>query len=192
MRMIAATLFALMISARPLSAGEAPRDDQKPTAPAKAGKPDPFAAIRALEGHWRGTGEGEPGKSRVDRTYQFVLGGRFLQARNHSDYPPQDKNPNGEKHEDWGMFSFDNARKKLILRQFHLEGFVNQYVLERVSTDGREVVFVTEAIENIPRGFRARESYKLIDSTSFEETFEIAAPGKDFAIYCVNKFKRAK
>ena len=90
------------------------------------------------------------------------------------------------------MFSFDNARKKLILRQFHVEGFVNQYVLERVSTDGREVVFVTEAIENIPRGYRARESYKLIDSTSFEETFEIAAPGKDFAIYSVNKFKRAK
>jgi hypothetical protein len=190
--MIAVALLPVVISARPLWSQEAQRNDHKPTASAGASKPDPFSPIRALEGHWRGEGEGEPGKSTVDRTYQFVMGGRFLQARNLSTYPPQAKNPKGEKHEDWGMFSFDKARKMLILRQFHVEGFVNQYVLERVSADGKELVFVTEAIENIPRGYRARESYQLIDNNSFEETFEIAAPNKDFAVYVVNKFKREK
>src|SRR5262249_43674694 len=147
--------------------------------PAKAEQADPFAAIRILEGRWRGEGQGQPGKSSVERSYEFVLAGRFLHARNAATFPPHDNNPKGGKHDDWGMYSFDKARKKLVLRQFHVEGFVNQYVLERVSDDGKEIVFVTEAIENIRPGFRARETYRLADRDSLEETFELAAPGKD-------------
>ena len=52
--------------------------------------------------------------------------------------------------------SYDKAAKKLVLRQFHVEGFVNHYVLESVSEDGRTIVFVTAAIENIAPGFRGR------------------------------------
>ena len=33
-------------------------------------------------------------------------------------------------HEHWSFFSYDRARKALVLRQFHQEGFVNQYVLD--------------------------------------------------------------
>jgi hypothetical protein len=183
------TLIAAAAPAQPLRSAEPAAGSQKPAA-RKASKPNPFAAIRVLEGHWRGTGEGEPGKSTVERNYEFVMGGRFLQVRNHSTYPPQEKNRKGEKHEDWGIFSFDKARKKLVLRQFHIEGFVNQYVLDHASSDGKEIVFVTESIENIPSGFRARETYKLADNDTFEETFEIAEPGKDFAVYVVNKLKR--
>jgi hypothetical protein len=159
---------------------------------AKGKQPDPFAPIRNLEGRWRGEGQGRPGTSSVERVYEFVMGGRFLHARNTSTFAPQEKNPRGEKHEDWGMFSFDKSRKKLVLRQFHVESFVNQYVLDRVSEDRKEIVFVTEAIENLSPGFRARETYRLTNPESFEETFEIAAPGKEFAVYCVNKFKRVK
>jgi hypothetical protein len=61
-----------------------------------------------------------------------------------------------------------------------------------MSGDGKEIVFVTEAIENIPAGYRVRETYKLSDRDSLEETFEIAGPGEQFAVYCVNKFKRVK
>ena len=43
------------------------------------------------------------------------------------------------------MFSFDDARKRLVLRQFHKEGFVNQYVHDPASAD--KLVFATEAIE---------------------------------------------
>src|SRR5262249_37650988 len=113
-------------------------------------------------------------------------------ARNLSVYAPQEKNPKGERHEDWGMFSFDGIRKKLVLRQFHVEGFVNQYVLERASADGKELVFVTEAIENIPAGYRARESYRFTDQDHFEETFEIAEPRKEFEVYVKTKFHREK
>jgi hypothetical protein len=159
--------------------------------PAKA-KPDPFAMLRVFAGRWQGAGKGQPGQSKAERTYQFVLRGRYLHVRNLSVYLPQEKNPKGEKHEDWGMFSYDARRKKLVLRQFHVEGFVNQYILDRVSADGREMVFVSEAIENIPPGYRARETYRFNGRDGFEETFELAKPGKEFEVYVKTKFTRVK
>jgi hypothetical protein len=186
------TLLVFTSPQGPVSAQQPESGVEKKAEPAKRAENDPFAPIRTFEGRWRGEGEGQPGKSSNERTYEFVMGGRFLHVRNASIYPKQDKNPKGEKHEDWGMYSFDKRRKKLVLRQFHIEGFVNQYVLDRVSNEGKEIVFVTEAIENIPPGFRARETYKLNDHDSLEETFEIAEPGKEFEIYCVNKLKRVK
>jgi hypothetical protein len=65
-----------------------------------------------------------------------------------------------------GFFSYDKTRKKLVLRQFHSEGFVNQYVSESAS-DGKSLVFVTEANENIPAGWRARETYRVIGPDEF-------------------------
>ena len=58
---------------------------------------------------------------------------------------------------------------------------MNQYVLESAA-DGT-FVFVSEAIENIPAGFRARETLRLVGGDQLEETFEIAPPGKDFDVY---------
>jgi hypothetical protein len=56
------------------------------------------------------------------KVVERVLGSRFIQVRNRSTYPPQEKNPKGETHEDIGLFSFDSARKRIVLRQFHVEG----------------------------------------------------------------------
>ena len=53
--------------------------------------------------------------------------------------------------------SFDKGRKRFVYRQFHVEGFVNQYVLEAEGEEGVRV-FVSEAIENIPGGWRALKS----------------------------------
>ena len=36
-----------------------------------------------------------------------MLGARFVPARNRTTYPPQEKNPKDERHEDEGVFSFD-------------------------------------------------------------------------------------
>ena len=75
-------------------------------------------------------------------------------------------------------------------RQFHVEGFVNQYVMDYLSPDGKTIVFTTESIENIPAGWRARETYQVLDPDEFTETFELAEPGKDFVLYVRNQFKR--
>lgn len=59
-----------------------------------------------------------------------MLNSQFIRVQNRSEYPPQEKNPKGEVHEDEGFISYDRARQRLVLRQFHVEGFVNQYVQE--------------------------------------------------------------
>lgn len=51
---------------------------------------------------------------------------------------------------------------------------------------------VTEAIENIPAGWRARETYVFDGAARLEETFELAAPGKDFEVYSRNRLTRVK
>jgi hypothetical protein len=154
-------------------------------------KPDPFASIRFMLGSWEGTGEGEPGVSKVERTYAPILNGRFLQVTNRSTYAAQEKNPKGEVHEDIGMFSYDRARKAVVFRQFHVEGFVNHY-MQRASEDPNVVVFESESIENIPAGFRARETYTRVSDDEFTETFELAEPGADYKVYSKATLKRKK
>ncbi len=51
-------------------------------------------------------------------------------------------------------------------------------------------MFTTEAIENIPSGWRARETYVIHGTDEFEEIFELAAPGKDFETYSHARLKR--
>jgi hypothetical protein len=143
-------------------------------------------------GRWEGSSEGQPGKATVQREYSRVLNDRFVRVRNRSEYPVQDKNPRGEIHEDEGFFSFDRARKRLVLRQFHVEGFVNQFVHDLESSSPQKIVFTTESIENIPSGFRARETYVVHGPDEFEEIFELAEPGKPFERYSRARLKRVK
>ena len=151
---------------------------------------DPWVNMRFFIGAWDGTSVGEPGNGSVSRTYEFVLGNKFLQVRNKSTYAPQERNPKGEVHEDWGMFSYDSTRRKLVFRQFHGEGFVNQYVVQ--SQDRQEIIFASEVIENTPRGYRARETYRISNPDEFVERFEIAEPGRDFQTYSETRFRRSR
>lgn len=157
-----------------------------------APQPDLWEPLKYFVGTWEGTTKGQSGNGKVEREYQFVLNGKFLQAKNKSSYPPQEKNPKGEVHEDWGLFSYDRSRKHFVLRQFHVEGFVNQYKLDQAASNDKKLVFVTENIENIPAGWRARESYQILSPDEFVEVFELAATGKEFELYSENRFKRKK
>jgi len=161
------------------------------TSAQSAAPADTLAPVVRLVGRWTGTSEGQPGKGQVERQYERVLGSKFIQVRNRSSYPPQEKNPKGETHEDIGFFSFDSARKRVVFRQFHIEGFVNQYALEPSAAADR-VVFTSESIENIPAGFRARETYMFSGNNQFEEIFEVAEPGKDFEVYSRSRLTRVK
>lgn len=152
--------------------------------------PDRLAPLKGLLGSWEGTTAGTPGEGVVQREYRLVLNGQFIEIRNAATYPPQAKNPKGERHEDVGLVSFDRARQRFVLRQFHVEGFVNTYVADEVAAGARAVVFTTDAIENIPPGWRARETYRWVSDGEIVETFELAEPGKDFTVYSESRLRR--
>ena len=77
----------------------------------------------------------------------------------------------GETHDDLGFFSYDRAAKRFMLRQFHIEGFVCDYVIESMAKDGRIFVFVSAPIENFMPGWRGRETYRFLNDDKFIETF---------------------
>ena len=151
-----------------------------------------FAPLKALIGQWKGHGAGQPGNSAVERSYRIGVGGAFVVVENQSVYAPQKANPSGERHVDHSLIGYDRARKKYVMRQFHGEGFVNQYVLDETAPDGSKLVWVTEAIENISPGWRAKETYLIKSRDEFIEVFELAPPGKDFEVYTKNVFRRAE
>jgi hypothetical protein len=157
-----------------------------------AARPDPWQPIRPLLGSWEGDARGKPGSGRSTREYVFTMSDRFVRVSGTTTYQPQEANPKGEVHEDVGFISYDKAAQKLVLRQFHIEGFVNHYVLDSVAEDGRTIVFVTVAIENIPAGWRARETYQIAGKDEFLETFALAPPGKDFETYSQTRFRRTR
>lgn len=153
---------------------------------------DPWAALRFLEGKWEGKATGEPGRGVSSREYRFELNGRFLSARNRSVYEPKSPGDKPEVHEDFGMYSYDRALKKVVLRQFHVEGFVTEYTLDFVGADGKSLELTTIRIENIAPGWRAKESFRILSPDEFVETFSLAAPGKDFEVYSETHLKRVK
>jgi hypothetical protein len=145
--------------------------------------------LQPLIGKWSGTGEAPEGKGTYERTYQFVLNKKFIEVRNKSVYAGSKDKPAGYVHEDHGLISYDKARKVFVFRQFHSEGFVNEYVLESISPDGKTFFFVTESIENIPKGWRARETWTVVGN-DLKESFDLSEPGKEFEPYTNALFRR--
>jgi hypothetical protein len=180
-RVRSAVIVAVAVSALTMpgtAAGQQPSNDNQL-----------LSALDPFLGRWQGTSEGRPGQGTVEREYTRILNSRFVRLENLSLYPPQERNPTGERHEDLGVFSVDRSRKRIVFRQFHVEGFVNQYVHDPQSADGA-LAFVTETIENIPAGWRARETYRLLGADEFEEVFELSEPGKPFEVYTRTRLKR--
>ena len=184
MKSMTRCVFAALIAVTVVLAGTS-------TAGQSSRPADPFERLAFLLGRWEGTSEGQPGRGTVRREYTRALNSRFIRAVNRNEYPAQEKNPKGEIHEDEGWFSYDRARKQIVFRQFHVEGFVTQYV-EDPDSSATKLVFTTESIENIPAGWRARETYIVHGADEFEEIFELAQAGKPFEVYSRARLKRIK
>ena len=58
-----------------------------------------------------------------------------------------------------------------------------------ISTDGNTIVFTSEGIENLPNGWRARETYKIVSADELIEVFELVEPGKDYKLYSEGHFR---
>ena len=149
---------------------------------------DPWQPFCFFLGRWKGTGSGNPGESQIEREYKQILNDQFIQVIDRSVYEPQERNPEGEVHEEIGFISYDRSREKFVLREFHVEGYVNQYLLE--DPDADKLIFITEAIENIPPGWQARTTYEILGENEFKETFDLAGPGQEWACFITNEFSR--
>jgi hypothetical protein len=165
-------------------AGPAARGAEPPPAA------DPWQPLRRFVGDWAGSSNGRSGEATVTRRYAWALNERYLHETSTSVYPPQERNPKGERHEHWGLFSHDRLRKTLVLRQFHVEGFVNTYRRVDLPEWPAQLVFESESFENFNSSWRARERYEFVDEQAFVETFELAPPGKDFETYSRTRLQR--
>jgi len=163
-----------------------------PLAAAQAPQADPWEPVRFLEGEWRGTATGNAGEGTVTRKYEFVMNGRYLHEKNVSTYPVQEKNKKGEVHEHWSFLSVDRARKTIVMRQFHVEGFVNQYAYAADKSTPARRVFESEGFENFSNKWRARETYEIAGPDEIVEIFELAPPDKPFETYSTNRLKRVR
>ncbi len=152
-------------------------------------KKDVWEPLKFLEGTWVGE---TPGVSKVKQTYKFVLNGHFLHMKTRSVFEPTEKNPNGEVHEDFGVFSYDQARKTFVMRGFYVEGFVNTYVMENISEDGKAFTFMTEHVENAPEGTKAKLEFKVLSGDEIEQSFHVAFPGREFSCLFINNLKKQK
>ncbi|MGE0530775.1 MAG: hypothetical protein AB7G40_17245 [Hyphomonadaceae bacterium] len=114
-----------------------------------------------------------------------MLSGRFIEERNTSRYV------SGEVHHHIAYWSLDRGRGRFVLRQFHQESFVNQFAATTADFTESRLEVDSESIENIPPGFRARETYAFNGADAFDEIFEIAEPNAVFALYSHNRFQRA-
>jgi len=151
---------------------------------------DRWALFRFFLGRWTGTGSGKVGESQAERTCKLVLNDQFIRIEHRSEFLPQERNPDGESHEEICFLSYDQSRDTYVLREFHVEGYVNQYSLEEPPAGGMKLVFTTEEIENIPPGWRARTTYEILGENAFRETFDLAGPGKDWGCYITIEFTR--
>jgi len=181
----AVAVVALSLVASISTSGEPAQSPKSPANPT-----DTWAPLRFLVGSWEGTSSGQPGNGTVRREYRLVLRDRFVEGRTTSTYPPQEKNPKGEVHEDIAYFSYDRSSKAFKMRQFHVEGFVTVYAATATGTS--EIVFNSESLENIPAGWRARETWRITGADSFVEVFELAEPGKDFTVYSETRLTRRR
>lgn len=144
-----------------------------------------------LLGKWKGTGSGFGNdKSAIESDFNLIMNGKYIEVKNDSKFEPTEKNPEGEHHIDWGIISFNKNRKKIIFRQFHIEGFVNQYVLNDSLSNDTILIFETEVIENFPEGGKARWTIRKIKENEIETIFEVSFSGKEFVCYGTNKMMK--
>jgi hypothetical protein len=151
---------------------------------------DVWEPIRYFVGTWEGTSTGKAGEGQGERTYEFIMNSTYLHCRNSMEFEPREQNPEGEVHEDWAFFSYDQGREMLVMRQFNVEGFINQFTLDSLSSDNTTLFLNTEHSENSPPGLLARYTFEIRGEDEFVEIFEIGFAGQEYSCWMTNTWHR--
>lgn len=172
-------LIALLASTA-LAQGDNNTDDESKAA-------DHWGPLALLEGTWSGSIQGALGTGTGARRYEFIMDGQFLMSRHNSVRLPQELSPDGDQHDELGVFSFDSERNSLVLREFMGEGVV---IRSPCAIEEMTVVCTSETVESGP-GIRARLTLVIQDRYRFQEKYEIAWRGdEELQPYFANQWTR--
>lgn len=165
----------------------APGSTMAVQAPERADRLD---AISWLAGDWTGIGEGQPGTSASTRHSERAHNGHFIRVEGRSVYPRQERNRTGETHTSLDIWSYDRRRNLLVMRQFDSLGFVTTYVQDRAASTNGRLVLISESMENVPTGWRARYTYEHPAPDEYLELFELDS-GRGYERYVASRFMSA-
>lgn len=145
------------------------------------GGPQDLSVLEPLLGVWTGVSKGSFGTANLERVSEYILQGRFVRVNTRS---VAEKDP----HEDIALFSYDEARSTIVLREFHAEGYVIRYRL--VSAADGVLTFESEDIENpIDPTLRARTVIHV--TNPLVETLELATDQGPFVLCVEARFEPA-
>ncbi len=151
------------------------------------GQTNPLERLDFLIGKWSGTGSGFGNeKSKIESEFNYIMNGNYIEVSNDSKFEPTESKPDGEHHLDKGMISYDKNRKVIVYRQFNIEGYFNQYILNDTLSNDTILVFKTEVIENFVPGGKARWTIETTGIDQIETNFDVSFPEKEFACFGTN------
>jgi len=151
----------------------------------------PLEKFNSLIGKWEGAGSGfSSSKSVIQSEFSWVMNNEFIEVKNRSEFEPTPQKPEGEIHEDSGIISYDKARKLYVIRQFHVEGFVNQYILNNTLSNENKLIFESKSIDNFVPGGTARFTIIIKNPSEIETIFDVGFPGKEMSCFGNNQLKR--
>ncbi len=140
-----------------------------------------------LSGSWKSNPDACIGIGEANKVNKVVLDSNFFLMETKATFDVEENN----RHEDKKFISYNKLTDKLILREFHSEGFVNEYEVDSMSTDLKYIVFLSRALENMPDGWKARMTIQIIDDGNYREQFDMARPGEPFRQYVVAAWRRS-
>ena len=155
------------------------------------GQNNSFEKFEFILGSWSGNGVGFGNeKSIIHSEFKSIMNGTYIEIINDSKFTPTEKKPDGEHHIDKGLISFDKIRELIVFRQFNIEGYVNQYIMNDSLSNASAFVFETETIENFTPGGKARWMIEKISENEIKTTFEVSFPGKDYTCLGTNILRK--
>ena len=97
--------------------------------------------LKSFIGTWVGNEGGGPEQGKGERHYRPIIQDKYLYFTNRSVFEPSERRPEGEIHEDWGIFSFDQGNENFVLRQFDTDVQLAEVTLNLAGKMNIETIF---------------------------------------------------